>query len=198
MNMLSHLYGKRRFWKGPIGTDKETYLSCLLLLFLIPVSLNAQTKIEIGENRIAKSTFVAKPSKDGRHIIINESSTIIAKHEDTPGSMQSPGGVRLAKPNSITLAVRKELGTGRMQELSPEKYITVVVYHNGKGKTIAVQFSLDPNSLITLEEIERLNKAIKKNVSFVIPFEPGIDKSKRFIPTAQIVRFDSCSICSLR
>lgn len=146
---------------------------------------------KIKPNSIIKtnnSTFITGDTKgESKSIFIENSRNIYQNRKPKlpPGSLSL-----IAKTNKYSLlsAFNQVFNKERIQELLPERSIFIQYYVSPSGKVLEVRFLLSSGTLITANELERLEQAIKSNVTF--RFRPEETKGGDFFVLSQNVSYE--------
>lgn len=165
-------------------TKRLKFIS-LVVYCLLGNCVSAQT-IKVGQHRIDRHIYsVSNYGHNGRLMVEANSGLISRVKTSSLSRIEFP---EISSKENIKSAFVKVLGTARINELIPEKYVLVLLYFDTNGKVLAVKYILNKNSRITLKEINTITTFIKDNISFKIP--PDIEKDEKITIFSHLIRFN--------
>lgn len=151
--------------------------------------LSAQTIHKPGQYKVGRHIYAVSKIGDGRNLLIGENSSATSRVQKNPRALARLNEAEFSSQETITSSFIKVLGLKRIKELLPEKYLIVYLYLTTDGKVEAIQYNLNGNTGLTLEEIDKLTTYMKKNITFEIPSH--IDSNAKLWPISQSVKFSS-------
>jgi hypothetical protein len=95
--------------------------------------------------------------------------------------------IKRGDSGGMLTAFTKVFSDERLRELLPERVLLMTFYVNPSGKILEITFLLDKNTLVTAQELEALEKALKANVWFKL--RPEDLKGEDFIDIPSGVSF---------
>lgn len=127
----------------------------------------------------------------------NYKSVAVANKENV---LAKNGKVNTSRLSNINIQGDKKLndifldvfGKEKFRELLPEKRILLIFYTNKAGKVVETAYLIDKNTAITPQELEELEKQLKKYVSFSFTVEVE-DKHNQFYTIIRPVFFNKIS-----
>ncbi|TZF82291.1 hypothetical protein FW774_16535 [Pedobacter sp. BS3] len=165
----------------------------IILALLIANNLWAQNKKT--EIKAERNVYIYNSPEDGRYKSTGPNKLIsvyrknsIPMAYDKALNLSRLSNVAYATQKPITQSVMEVFSRGRLSELMQEKPLLVNMYINDKGKIIAIKYFINANSQITPVELEKLEDALKKNVS--VTFVKDEDNKDLMWPISQTISFD--------
>jgi hypothetical protein len=160
-------------------------LAMVLIVLLIAITANAQRlkpDTTIKANRV---TFITTSLSYGEISVRNTDNIYhnrIQKNRNPDMSLQLTDNLGMVK------AFKQVFSDERLKQLLPEKRIFMTLYASTSGKILDMSFVLSKNTLISPQELENLEIAIKAHVSF--KFRPEEINGQDFIDIKWIVRYN--------
>jgi hypothetical protein len=134
-------------------------------------SVQAQTQIKGDSVKGDSSTFdIIQPdpaSRYGKLTVynhINQKSGTLTGKEFKPTREEIDA--KMVDPDGINKSFQAVFTKARIQALLPEKSLSIIFYLTKDKKVSEIAFRLDPKTLITVQELELLEKQLKANCSF--------------------------------
>jgi hypothetical protein len=157
----------------------------VLVLIFNYINVQGQDKIQEGTIKTQSITFFGKKAGNRLIEITNKNSTLIT--DDKPQrELRRFSEVNYTNPNAIWSSFLKVFSKQKLEQLLPENNILINFYIDHTGKVKAVRFLVRSNTLITPVELEKLEKNLKTDVTFLIP--KGEDDN--IFPITQVVFFE--------
>ena len=138
-------------------------IALVIVIFSINITIVSAQKLKSNSIIKAKSiSYKTDTSSFGGMTVENERNVYRKKMPDPDGI-----NVNIEKSDKVSTinAFKQVFSDVRLHQLKNEN-ITIMYYISSSGKLLEVSFHLDKNTTITAFELEGLEEAIKKDVSF--------------------------------
>lgn len=150
---------------------KSLASALLILILLVTNNLCAQSKWDTLEKSTKSNTFKCTILSDNKHVFINnekfEKRSTDRKLYDN--DINEYSSVKLKSHDIFLKAFTTTFATKRISQLAfNEESLLVSIIVDENAHIISANFSLNRNSSLSIEEIEKLEDELLKNVKFEI------------------------------
>ncbi|GAA4104894.1 hypothetical protein [Mucilaginibacter panaciglaebae] len=141
--------------------------------FLTSIGLANAQRLKVNSTVQAKrGKYKIDMLADGKMIVSNTNS-VYGHH--VPKVKNTDFQIETATPQGLYKAFKEVFKDERLKELTTEPNIAIEIFVSTKGKVEYINFIVKTNTLITAEELEGLEDAIKRNVSYKIKSDQSTD-----------------------
>jgi hypothetical protein len=170
-----------------IITMKKPILTILIFILSITLAYSQNLK----PNSIIKANqtnFQIGGSKDDRLVSVVNTNNIYNNRKPKPSSLNTTLYEKIEK-GSILKAFKEVFSESRLKQLIPERALILTLYILPSGKVSEVSFVVKTSTTITASEFEKLENAIKNDVSFKLSAEET--KGSDFFGLTWIVKYQN-------
>jgi hypothetical protein len=167
---------------------KLIFITCLI--FIGNVSYSQQLKSSVNSKVKANNINYDISNKFGQRNLLVKN---VSNRLDSRKPLYKPANLSVA-PNtndnySVKRAFKNVFSSERITQLLPENAIFITFYLNSEGSVLEVRFLLPANTVLTAEELEKLEITLKRDVKFKLT-APDLEKAD-FYEIFQNVKYSS-------
>src|SRR5690606_36550874 len=148
----------------------------------------AQRHLTQGRHQLSNRTFLVEQGRRETFFVREVNNKTLTAYKSNP-QLYSTKLSTVTFANSITIGriFVDVLGKSRIRELLPTNNNAVTLYLESTGKIGAVEFFTKANGGLTLDEIDKINSALKRSVSIDIPAD--VQNKDKIAPITQVIHF---------
>jgi hypothetical protein len=165
--------------------NKHIFLITGLFFNLYVRFSHAQKLVPDNKIKAHEVTFITTKLGNEEMSVAHEGKVY---HNKVPINRNPNMSLKMKNKSGILNAFTEVFSDKRLKQLIPEKRIMMTFYLNPSGQIMEVSFILNKNTLVTAQELEDLEKAIKANVSYKIM--PSDYKEQDFIDIGMIIIYE--------
>lgn len=162
---------------------KRHSLMLFTLLFSVFIT-NAQNLKPNLTIKVKRATFITTELDHNSMSVLNSNNIY---HKKIPKDRNPDMVFEMKDKSGLLNAFTQVFTDGRLKQLLPERRMMMTFYINPSGEIMEISFVLNKNTLVTGQEVEDLEKAIKADVSF--KFRSKEIKGQDFIDIGFIVTY---------